>query len=184
MRKYDGYENTEAFTGEYENIEAGAHICIIKKVVSEEKEYGDLLRIAFDVAEGEHKDFYKRRHDKACETNQEAKWQGMYYQTIKKDDLRYFKGFITAIENSNSGYKWNWDETKLVGKLFGGVFGQEEYKANDGKIKLSTKCRFIRSVEQVRNGVIEIPEIKRLAGSKPNAMWAPINDDNDDELPF
>ena len=186
MRKFEGYEKTEAFTGDYEQLEPGGYICKILKVITEEKPYGELLRIGFDVIEGEHKDFYKRKFEKAKLSNSEAKWQGMYYQTVKQDDLKYFKGFITAVENSNSGYKWDWDEKKLVGKLFGGVFGQEEFENNKGKIKLSTKCVWVRSVDQVRKG-IEPPEIKRLAGrSAPTSGWDPVstNAESDDDLPF
>jgi len=183
MKQYEGYAQAEAFTGDYEVLEPGGYICKILQVKSEEKVYGTLLRIGFDIVEGEHKDYFKRLLDKKKMTNPDAKWQGMYYQTIKEDDLKYFKGFMTAIENSNSGYKWNWDEQSLKGKLFGGVFGQEEYKGNDGKIHLSTKCRWVRSVEQVRKGV-EVPEVKRLAGGNTSTGYAPIDTLADDELPF
>lgn len=42
----------------------------------------------------------------------------------------YFKGFITAVEESNPGYKWNWDEKTLKGKKIGIVFRMEEYSYN------------------------------------------------------
>jgi len=181
MKQYSGYEAAEAFTGDYETLESGGYVCKILKVVVEDKDYGALLRIGFDIAEGEHKDYFRRLFDKTKVSNPDAKWRGMYYQTIKEEDLRYFKGFITAIENSNSGFKWAWDEQKLVGKLFGGVFGQEEYLSDKGGVKLSTKCRFVRSVEQIRKG-IEIPEIKRLSGS--NVPANNPTDAVDDTFPF
>jgi len=186
MKRYDGYDKAEAYTGEYKTLELGGHICVIKKVTSEEKDYGTLLRIGFDIAEGEHKGFYQRQFDRKKETNPDAKWQGMYYQTIKQDDLKYFKGFITAIENSNNGFKWDWDETKLKGKIFGGVFGEEEYQKNDGTIGKSVKCRFVRSAEQVRKGV-EVPEIKKLKGNDAHSSYSSGHsyaDNDDDELPF
>jgi len=171
MKKYDGYEKAEAFTGEYETLEPGGYVCKILKVISEEKDYGDLLRIGFDIVEGEHKDYFKRLHDRKKTNNPDAKWPGIYYQTVKPDNLTYFKGFIWAIENSNTNFQWNWDEKKLVGNLFGGVFGQEEYRANDGKIKLSTKCQYVRSVEQVKKGV-KVPDVKRLYGAAHTASHA------------
>jgi hypothetical protein len=185
MKRYDGYEKAEAFTGEFESIQPGGYVCKILKVVSEEKPYGELLRIGFDIAEGEHKDFYKRQFDRKKEGNTEAKWPGMYYQTVKSgDDIKYFKGFITAIENSNSGFKWDWDEKKLTGKLFGGVFGQEEFKANDGNIKTSVKCMQVRSVDAIRENKFKVPDIKRLnnTGSNSGGGFSPVDDD--DELPF
>ena len=47
----------------------------------------------------------------------------------------------------------NWDERTLRNKLVGIVFGQEEYENQMGEVKLSTKARFIRSVEAVKKGI-------------------------------
>lgn len=33
MKKYDGYEQAEAFTGEYEKLEAGGYVCKILKLL-------------------------------------------------------------------------------------------------------------------------------------------------------
>ena len=71
-----------------------------------------------------------------------------------------FKRFITSVERSNEGYTWNWDEASLKGKMFGGVFGREEFLTSDGKLKFATKCRFPRSVESIRKGDFTIPEDK------------------------
>lgn len=183
MKKYDDYDKAEAFTGEYEMLEPGGYVCRILKVAAEETNYGGLLRIAFDIEEGEHKGYYKRLFDRKKESNPDAKWSGMYYQTIKNsEDMKYFKGFMVAIENSNLGFKWDWNEKNLVGKLFGGVFGQEEYKSNNGKIKLSTKCRFVRTIEQIKKDV-NIPEIKRLTNEVPSTGHDYM-EENDDDLPF
>jgi hypothetical protein len=184
MKKYDGYDQAEAFTGDFEQITLGGHICKILKVTIEDKDYGQLMRIGFDIAEGEDKDFYKRQFNNAVKSNPDAKWRGMYYQTIKEDDLRFFKGFITVLENSNSGFKWDWDEKKLVGKLFGGVFGQEEYLNDKNEIKISTKCVFVRSTDQIRKGV-PVPEIKRLKNTQSsNAPTSFYDNANTDDLPF
>jgi len=184
MKKYDEYEGSEAFTGDFEVLEPGGYICKILQVTVEEKDYGHLMRIGFDISEGEHKDFYKRSFDRKKETNPDAKWPGMYYQTIKGSDIKYFKGFISAIENSNSGYKWDWDEKKLKGKLFGGVFGQEEFENRQGEVKLSTKCFYARSVEQIKKGV-EVPAIKRLKNNNIYSYQSTaIFEVDESELPF
>lgn len=185
MKRYDGYEKAEAFTGEYETLEPGGYICKILKVVVEEKHYGHLLRIGFDIAEGENKGFYKRQFERRKENNPDVKWLGMYYQTVKEDDLRYFKGFIVTIEKSNPGFVWDWDENKLVGKLFGGVFGEEEYEYN-GEIRTSVKCMWVKTVEQIRNGDFQVPEIKRLKtkvykDTSTDSGWTDIDDEG---LPF
>ena len=193
MKKFDNYDQTEAFTGEYESLPAGGYICKILQVKAEEpepgtKNYDTLLRIGFDIAEGENKDFYKRLFDRKKASKPDAKWPGMYYQTIKQDDLRYFKGFITAIENSNSSFVWDWDERKLKDKLFGGVFGEEEYEITLGKrageIGTSVKCAWVRSVDEIRKGNFKVPEVKRITRKATTSDGFYPVADSDDDLPF
>ncbi|HEY8401126.1 MAG TPA: hypothetical protein VIK89_07690 [Cytophagaceae bacterium] len=185
MKKYENYDKVEAYTGEVERLEPGGYICKILKVQAEERDYGTLLRIAFDIAEGDYKDFYRKKFESKKQSDPEAKWPGMYYQTVREDSLQYFKGFMTSIEESNPGYKWNWDEKTLVGKLFGGVFGEEEYEASDGSIKTSVKCRFIRSIDAIKKGNFKIPEVKTLQ-LKPfaNQNIESLLNSSDDDLPF
>lgn len=171
MKKLDGYEQAEARTGEYEQLPVGGYVCKILQVKAEEpepdagKSYDVLLRIGFDIVEGEHAGYFKRQFERKVALNPNAKWPGMYYQTAKGGEAAgYFKGFITAIEQSNPGYKWDWDERKLKGKLFGGVFGEEEYVGNDGNIRASVKCVWVRSADKIRNGDFTIPEKKTVSG--------------------
>ena len=191
MKKFDGYDKAEAITGDYEKMEAGGFVCRILQIKAETpepgtKNYDTLLRIGYDIAEGDRAGFYKRQFDRKKQTNADAKWPGMYYQTIKSDDLRYFKGFITAVEQSNTGFKWDWDEQKLKNKLFGGIFGEEEYKGNDGKIHTSIKLQWVRSADKIRSGDYAIPEKKVSSGGNKGSTSAGFNPaiDEDDSLPF
>ena len=176
--KYAGYQDVQGVTGDIEVIEPGAYVCRIKKVSVEEKTYGDLLVIEFDIAEGPRAGFYQRKFDAF------QKWTGVYYQTAMKDPekMKFFKGFITAIEKSNDGFTWNWNEQELVGKYFAGVFAEEEYRNNEGEIKVSCKCRSVRSMDQLREGKIKIPEIKRL--EVENTGFVAVGEVSNDELPF
>ena len=177
MKKYDGYAETQAITGDFEVIEPGAYICRIKNVECNAKPYGELLRIEFDIDEGKHKGFYQKK------SGEFGKWSGMYYQTVMKDNLKFFKGFITSIEKSNQGFVWesHWDEKQLVGKYFGGVFAEEEYMNDKGDVKIACKCVQVRSVEQVREGKIKIPVLKKLNNQAQG--FSPV-DSGEDELPF
>mgnify|MGYP006991680224 CR=1 FL=1 len=74
-----------------------------------------------------------------------------------------FKGFTTVVENSNQGYKWNFDEKSLIGKKLCAVFGLEEYQDSEGKIKTSTKLVQFRSLDKLNE--IKIPKVKKLDGS-------------------
>lgn len=189
MKKPQGYDAAQAITGEFRSIAPGGHICIVKQAKEDRTKTGkEVLIILFDIVEGESKDFYKEQFDRKIATNPESKWQGVYRQLTEGASTPFYKGMISAFETSNPGYKCfigdNFDVSTLKGKLFGGVFGQEEYEAQNGDIKLATKCMFIRSVDQVRKGV-KVPDIKRLndsngGSSQPSRNMFPP----DEEIPF
>ena len=166
MNKPQGYDEAQSYTGDFEQLKLGGHIC---KITAVKLEYtpntnAEVLVIAFDIAEGEQAGYYQRRFDEAKKSNAQAKWQGTYRQFTQGNSTPYFKGMIENIEKSNPGYSFvgaSFNEQTLVGKLFGGVFGREQYKTEDGKLKFATKCMSIRTVEKVREG-IEVPEDKLL----------------------
>ena len=130
----------------------------------------------------------------------------MFDVFIPKDDgsendaktKQAFKRFTTSVERSNEGYTWNWDELSLKGKMFGGVFGREEFLTKDGKLKFTTKCRFPRSIESIRKGDFTIPDDKlhkdhddivdkesdnQLTGM-PDSFLAEFQEIGDGDLPF
>lgn len=196
MQKPNGYDAAEAYTGDFESLPLGGHVCKIIGAKEETTTSGSpMLVIAFDIAEGSKYDgYYKKQHEHSKQTVPGAKWPngGTYRQfTLDRDGNAnsFFKGMITCIEKSNSGFKFDFDEKKLTGKLFGGVFGREQFEARDGSLKWSTKCVSIRSVETVKNGV-EIPEDKLLKNSKSSSHSYSSDDfeeipaPTDDDLPF
>ena len=87
---------------------------------------------------------------------------------------------ITAIEHSNPGFHFNWDdpqnERTLTGKLVGVVFGEEEYLNDKNEKKKATKPFWMCSVDKIREGV-EAPRPRLL--EKQNS--APVNNN---EIPF
>lgn len=184
MEKIQGYDEAEALTGEYEVLKPGKYIC---KIVNAREELSaksgrKMLVIEFDIADGEHKDFYKRKHQEALASNTEAKWSGVYRQMLEGEKAAGFlKGMMTSLSACNPKFKWDWDESKLVGLKFGGLFGREQYKGNDGNLKFATKLRFIRSINGLKDA--EIPADKLLpaeANMNPYG-WEQVNDEN---LPF
>ena len=186
MEKLNGYEEAQALTGEYEALEVGGYICKIIKAKEEKSTTGKrMLVIAFDIEEGEHKGFYQRRHDNLIKVNPEAKWSGTYHQMLEGEKAAGFlKGLMTSLEASNPGFKWNWDEDKLIGLKFGGVFGKEEYENQvTGERKMTTKIRFIRTIEAIRNGKYEIPKDKMLQ-ERGEAFDSFATSANNDDLPF
>lgn len=185
MKKPQNYDTTEAFAGDFKTITLGGHVCKIAQAKVETTGKGDeYLSIMFDIFEGECRAFYNDQYNQRKINYPDTKWQGVYRQFIEGDSLKFFKAMITAIENSNPGYVWNWDEKSLQNKLFGGVFGQEEY-LKDGEVKLATKCMYIRSVDQVRKGV-EVPKVKKLKTGGGQVSVAGFGADvfPEEEIPF
>ena len=188
MNKPQGYDEAQAYTGDFEQLELGGHIC---KIVGVKLEYtqntnAEVLVILFDIIEGKQAGYYQKRYDEARKNNTQAKWQGIYRQFTQGNSTPYFKGLIENIEKSNPGYNFmntGFNEQTLTGKFFGGVFGREQYKAQDGKLKFATKCRSIRTVEAIKNGV-DIPEDKLLETEQQNDYFNQDVSTTEDDLPF
>ena len=170
IRMPEGYDNAPVYgTGEFESITPGGHICRIRAAKEENNNGNRQLVIAFDLDDQDAQGgFYQRQYGQRVQGDVNAKWPGGYRQGIDGKSLPFFKGLITAIERSNPGYTWNWDETSLKGKLFGGVFGREEYMGTDGKPRWSCKVRAVRSVEGVED--VPAPEEKPLPASAQPAQ--------------
>ena len=190
MEKLSGYDEAQAITGEYEKLEAGGYICKIINAKEEQSKSGKkMLVLAIDIAEGEHKDFYKKRYDEATKNaspDKPAKWSGIYRQMLEGEKaVGFLKGVMTSLEASNNGFKWEWDEKKLIGLKFGGIFGEEEYEKTDGSIGTTTKIKFIRTVKAIQDGNYKIPELKKLPVKGDSfEEFAKAADENDDDLPF
>lgn len=161
MKKID-LENVQEFT-KFKNP-VGGFICEIKTVEDvPEKEY---LRIGYDIAEAlnnEQKEFVGMYEKRKKERDFDYPTTVVSY---KENSLPFFKGFITALENSNRGYKWDNDETKFVGKLIGFVIGEEEYEGKDKngvpKVKVRTYVAERHSVDSIKEGDFDVPEFKKL----------------------
>ena len=169
----EGYDNAPVYgTGEFENITSGGHICRIRAVREETTNGTRQLIVAFDLAEQDAQaGFYQRQYAQRLQSDVNAKWPGVYRQGIDGKGTPFFKGFITAVERSNPGYLWNWDENTLKGKLFGGVFGREEYMGTDGKSHWNSKIRFVRSVDDVLDA--PVPEDKPMSAQQQPAYGVP-----------
>lgn len=198
MEMPKNYDETVGVTGEFESLEAGGYICKIISAKEEESKNGNkMLVVAFDIAQGEHENYFQKRFDENRKSNTDVakiiKWPNNgIHRLMVLDNTgncnKFFKGFITAVENSNNNYnfkKAKFDEKTLKDKLFGGIFGEEEYQANDGSIKKITKLRWIRTVETIEDGKFEIPELKKLPQNSNSILGEfQVTDNSDDDLPF
>ena len=181
MRQVAGYDGVRGSTGAFERIEAGGYVCVIRRAYEEMTKRGNqpMLVIEFDVAEGKYRDYFKddyERRQRNATGYAQVKWRGTYYQMVLDKDGNantFFKGMMEAIEQSNPGYKWNWDERSLAGKRIGVIFRDEEYLKSDGsgEVGVSAKAAWVRTADEIRKGIV-VPDVKRLsAGAGGNGAY-------------
>ena len=189
MQKINDWDNVQA-AGEFERLELGGHVCKIFKAEETTTSKGSrALKLYFDISDGKQAGYFKKSFDGSTYADKKWPMGGTYMQLTEGKSASFFKGMITAIEKSNNGYKWAWDESTLKGKLFGGVFGREQYRnTSTGELKFSTKCMQIRSTEGIQD--VPAPEDKLIKESSGGYASAPLNsqfaplDDDDGPLPW
>lgn len=142
---------------EYDRLIPGGYICGITTV--EDKEDKEFIIVFYDIVEGKFKNYFKNL--------EQAKnfWGGKFIKSYKETALSFFKGFLTAIEKSNSGFvanSFDGDVNKLKNKYIGLVLGEEEYMSADETLKIRLYVAEVRSVDRIRSGDFKIPELKKF----------------------
>lgn len=189
IKQYNGFK-AERSGGAREILPAGGHVGKILDARVQDYSWGSVLVLSHDVSEGEYKDFFRR--DYAENTNEDKKWRGNLRLNIPKDDgsekdewtKRTFNNAMWAIEESNPGYTWNWDEKSLKNKTVGLLYRNKEWGMN-GNTGWTTECCALASADDIREGKFKVPKDKPLK-EKPAAAvnWTEIADDDDSDLPF
>lgn len=154
--------------GDFETLELGGHEVIIKdaRLYKSEQSGNTSLKVCVDIdGNDKQKGFFKKQYDN--NNLSERKWPtgGTKFLSLKKESLGYTKGFITALEKSNKGFKFNTskDWEQLKGLKCAGQFGLEEFEDSEGNIKTTTKLVQFRSLDKLKD--IQIPRVKLLDGS-------------------
>lgn len=172
MRPFNNYDTTQTISARAQ-LPVGAYICQIlkaeEKVYSSPKGEWHKLEVSFDICEGEHKDFYA--NDYRSQSGEDKKWKGVLRMNIPSDDgseadnwsKRSFKTNILAIEESNNGYHWDWNEAQLKGKTVGIVFRSEEWEYNGKRGWRTAPFKMVPAAD-VKSGNIKIPDPKPLNG--------------------
>lgn len=162
---------------EFSRLPIGGYICGIVRVEDvPEKEY---LRVEYDIAEGDFKNYYRQQ----AQRNPDWNWGGVLIRSYKEKALPFFKAFTTAVEKSNTGYKFDSDEKKLVRKMVGLVLGEEEYTKQSGDIGTRLYVASVHSVESIKEGKFKVPELKRLSGGSASSTNE-FQTVSDEDLPF
>lgn len=153
------------------------------------------LVIAFDIAEGEYKDFYKGQYDR--NTNEDKKWpnDATFRLSIPYDRCPDYiqtnwDSFFADLEDSNNGFVFGGDEKTLKGKLIGAKMHieQSEYR---GQIYDHTRMKWTCIAEDVRTGNAgKLPNdklVQKTSGGgsvMDNYANGGFNSTDDEEIPF
>ena len=160
---------------DFRGLPIGAYECVIMdaRINHNEQSGKDTFKVSVDIASGEFKDYFRKMYEN--DTRIDRKWNNnaVKYLSYTGDNVAYFKGFITTVENSNDNYKWDWDETKLKGKKVCGVFQYEEYEKQDGTKGVKVRLNKFRSLDKMKD--IEVSDSVKLL----NGSYMPIDDYNE-----
>lgn len=193
MKKFSGYDEVKTYT-EKEVLPKGAYILKVLNVEIVTYSWGEVLKLDFDITQGEQAGFYKRNYD--TQIQEDKKWKGSYRLPIPKDDgsekdswtKSRFKTVMDAFEKSNTGYVWDWDENKLKGKLIGGLFNLKEWELN-GNTGWWTQCKKLVATNLITEEKYVMPDDEPLENKEPERKtdsdgFMNIVDSDEEELPF
>lgn len=189
-----GYNDEKvAVMGEANRLEAGNYLCKILNAKCENNKSGNpMLIIQFDIAEGEFKDYYRQMYEMNKKNNTDVKFKGVHYQNMTGNALKFYKGFLTSIEKSNSiklDGENGFDSEILKGKVFLGRFGEEEYLNNENQVKVMTKLRFVSSTDKKDLPILDKITLKDTPKKQneqqdDDSFYSVEESIDDDSLPF
>lgn len=161
LPKYDKSKRRKSF----EILPKGAYVVKIlnAKEVPNKTSNGTHLEIAFDIAEGERKDFYMKQYEASSSEDKKFPRDAYFYINIPSDGCAgyvwdNYNTFFADLEDSNGGFVYDGakdDQTgnipALKGKLIGGKFRNEQTEYN-GRIYDHTRLQWTCPADDVRNG--------------------------------
>lgn len=191
MKQFAGFKS-EAPSQGFGMLPKGAYVTVIQNVRIEGNEPDQRLVIRLEITEGEHTGYYSRRYKYDTDNSSgkyDVRYKGDYKLQIPDSsntnrqhpewDLRSFNNAIWAIEQSNPGYHWDWNENGLKGKTVGINVRQGTFNG----IPYTTIGR-LEDVNLVRAGKVQ--PMKDMA---PRQQFADANDSGftmveSEEIPF
>lgn len=162
---------------------------------------GAVLRLPFDIAEGEYKGFYDKQFQAAKARSEDAKWpyDAVFSLSIPDDSSQEYvwqnwNNFFADLEDSNNGFVFDGDVKKIKGKIIGGKFRIRQSESK-GKVYDHTDMAWTCVADDVRNGKAgRMPNDKMLGGNKKPADasagngtdmgWMDVSGDGEEDLPF
>lgn len=192
IQKWNDYDTVKGYS-DYERLPKGGYVVKILGVSIEHfRDNVATLKLSCDICEGEYSNYFADAYK--ANTNENKFWSCNLLQNLPVDDKserdgwtkKSFRTMIDAIEDSNPGYHWDWNEQSLKGKIVGGLFNEQEYEAKDGTIRKATRLARLCNAQNIRDGKYTLPKDRLLNKEAPlNDGFMSIPDSvESDGLPF
>ena len=142
----------------------GAYMAEIQEVRTDKQFDHDVIELMIEITEGEYKDRFHEVYKDQDERFGNAKYKGVFRLVAPNEgdeDWRRssFEGNLWAVEQSNSGYHWDWDEKKLKGKKVGISIRKRLYTGQDKEgnpvDRETVEIGRLESVEDVKAGKVK-----------------------------
>lgn len=162
MRSVNWGQVQASSDGDFNRLPAGPYVARITQV--EDKDDKQYVEVIFDIAEGEHANYYSDDFGK------NHPYSHHFFMSYKDTALGMLKGRLEAIQASNPGFDpfAAWDAGRLdmfIGRIVGINLQEEEYKGNDGKVRTRLNVCQVVPVQDVRDGKVKVRDKKTLDGS-------------------
>ena len=162
---YKGYEGKKNGSAFVMLPPVGAYVAEIQDVrfVKGDDNQRDRIELFMEITEGE----YKNRFHEVYKDNDErwgnATYKGIFrlVPPVEGEEgydwrKRTFEGNLWCVQESNPGYKWDWDEKKLKGKAVGISLRKRLYTGKDKEVnpvdRETIEIGRFETVDEVRNG--------------------------------
>lgn len=190
FKKPKDYDDVKV--GEPRILPAGGYVCkILKAEETESKKGKPMLKVYFDIADGEFEGYFKEMFQNwkaSSDDPQSVKWPFtgtkwiLFYNSEGKTN-RDFKSFCTALEDSGISVwrKDTFDVGALKDANVGIVFRREESEYHNER-KWRTVPFGFRSVKTILDGSFKVPEDKPLP--EPMIIETDSFSALDEDLPF
>ena len=191
FKKPKDYDNVKV-GGESKILPAGGYICkILKAEETESKNGKPMLKVAFDITDGEYAGYFKEMFQNwkaSSDDPSTVKWPFTGTKWILLYDNegatnRDFKSFCTALEDSGITVWRNdvFDVGALKDANVGIIFRREEHEYNNTRSWRTVPWGF-RSVKTIEDGGFNVPDDKPL----PPQTFTPTDSFEalEEDLPF
>ena len=159
---YKGFEAKQNNGGFVTLPPVGAYVAEIQAVRFKEKNekenvFRDTIELMIEITEGECKGRYHEVYENQKERfGDDVRYKGVFKLIPPTDGdedwrRRAFEGNLWCVEQSNDGYKWDWDEKKLNGKKIGINVRKYLYTYNEKNYETTEIGKF-ETVQDVLNG--------------------------------